>query len=396
MDYYASNIQLLTDFFKSGCKDEKLLGLELEHFIVDKNGYSVSYYDGIEDLLKKIQPKIGEPIYSEGHLIGIIGPGLDITLEPAGQFETSIGPCKSLTCLLEYYNDFLDVINPVLAEMDFKIVSSGFHPKSSIEDMPMLPKKRYEYMYEYFNKSGTHGKYMMKGTAATQVSIDYKNEADFIKKYRVANILGPAFALICDNTKFFQGEPLNSFLFRTEVWNNVDPKRSMVVPGSLDKSFGFSDYAGYIYTMPPILLMKDNTAFSTGEATNAELFSGKLLTSEDVEHITTMTFPDVRLKKRIEIRTGDSLPFNEALAFTALIKGIFYSKENLDYYSSRLLDITNADVTHAKNELIKFGKDYSSACGKITDFTAELYNRALTALKDEASYLLPLKERCYA
>ena len=40
---------------------------------------------------------------------------------------------------------------------------------------------------------------MMRATAATQVSIDYQDEADFVRKMRVANLLTPFFALLSDN-----------------------------------------------------------------------------------------------------------------------------------------------------------------------------------------------------
>ena len=71
--------------------------------------------------------------------------------------------------------------------------------RGAAADAPLIPKKRYEFMDRYFKSSGRYGINMMRGTASTQVSIDFVNEWDFVRKYRFAYLIMPAIKLICDN-----------------------------------------------------------------------------------------------------------------------------------------------------------------------------------------------------
>jgi glutamate--cysteine ligase len=196
---------------------------------------------------------------------------------------------------------------------------------------------------------------MMRGTAATQVAIDFGDEVDFSKKFRVANILGPLLALISDNTSVFEGEPYDGRMVRTYIWNDVDPDRSKIVKGALDGAFGFRDYANYICDMPAVLLIEEGEAVFTGSKPVSELFADRRMTREDVEHVISMAFPDVRLKTYIEIRMADSLPIEQALAYLALLKGLLYDEGNLEELHSSTKGVRNQDVTQAKADLLAHG-----------------------------------------
>ena len=360
MNFKEHNISAMAEYFASGCKAEKLLGLELEHFVVDKKSrLSLPYENGVELILKRLQPIYGDPILSEpgpeGRIIGISRLGADITLEPAAQLEISAGPAQQPDELAKIYDEFIELITPILDDMGCELECVGYHPKSKIDDLPMIPKPRYGHMRRYFNTSGNRGKYMMKGSAATQISIDYHNEADFSKKFRVANILSPIFAFACDNAKVFEGEPSGGMV-RTYIWNDVDPVRSLIAKGALDKpNFGFYDYAKYVYEVPPIFLIKNGVPVYTGSTPSSELFASEKVSQEDIEHMTSLVFPDVRIKTTIEIRTMDSMPIKKALAFVELIRKIFYDEQNLDKFYQTTLDIRNHDVAEAKEALLKNG-----------------------------------------
>ena len=100
-------------------------------------------------------------------------------MEPASQLEISIGPFIKIEDILEEYNYFLLKLKPILKELNYKIIYAGYQPKSKVDDLNLIPKKRYEYMLDYFGNVGNHGKNMMKGSASTQVSVDYFSEEDF-------------------------------------------------------------------------------------------------------------------------------------------------------------------------------------------------------------------------
>ena len=392
MDNRNQNIARLVKFFKAGSKERKLLGLELEHFVVrNRTGESVSYLDGVKQILEALQPTYGEPIYWRDSLIGIFREGAHITLEPAAQLEISIGPSAHLRNIKRVYDEFLGQIEPILKDMGCKLVTCGYHPLSRVDEIPLLPKKRYGIMDRYFKTSGLMGKNMMKGTAATQVSIDFKDENDFKKKFRVANMLGPLFSFICDNSKSFEGEPFEGKLLRAQIWNNVCPARSNVVPGALETDFGFYEYASYLYNLPAVMIPKDGDYYPAGKSTFAEVYAERLMEDADVLHATSMAFPDVCLKDHIEIRMADSLPINKALAYASLIKGLFYDAHNLDILHDLTKEVQNHHIIYAKQELITKGLGgvvYNKPVKEWLGFIFRLGGLG----NDEKQFFLPLEE----
>ncbi|MCL2015342.1 MAG: glutamate-cysteine ligase family protein [Defluviitaleaceae bacterium] len=355
------NINALAEYFALGCKNENFLGLELEHFVVDTNGYSVSYNGGVAELLTKLAKTYGTPVFSTANgfdqqIIGIKREKAEITIEPAAQLEISIGPCLKTAEIYNIYNEFTATITPILTEMGFSLVCANYHPKSKVDDLPLIPKNRYNLMYNHFATVGTCGKHMMKGSAATQLTIDYKNENDFVQKFRIANVLGPLLAFLFDTTTTFEGEPSFTKMLRTHIWNNVDPARSMVAKNALNiPRFGFHEYAEYVYNTPPIFIIADGTEVYTGNKTAAEIFADKTMSTEDILHVISMVFPDVRLKTNIEIRMVDSLPIATAIKYAKLIKNIFYNEPKLAELHSLTAKVTNADVAAAKANLMQHG-----------------------------------------
>ena len=393
MDYRRHNIERLVGFFESGCKDEKLIGLELEHFVLHSiSGESVPYKDGVKLVLEKLLPLYGKPMFWRENLIGIIREGAHITLEPAAQLEISIGPVDGIANIKKVYDEFSCKIMPILNDFGYRLLNVGYLPHSRVDRLELLPKKRYEIMDRYFKTSGLMGKNMMKGTAATQVSIDYRNEDDFKKKFRVANVLGPLFAFLCDNSGFFEGEPFKGRMLRTQIWNNVCPARSNLVPGSLDAGFGFFEYATFIYDLPSVMVPARGDLSPTGITPFSQLYSDKIIEDSDILHMTSMAFPDVALKNHIEIRMADSLPIHLALAYTALIKGLFYDELNLDSLSYMTEGVGSQDVYLAKQELILRGLDGVIYNRPVRDWLKRIFHMSQNGLSsDELPFFLPME-----
>lgn len=339
MNEKKPSVAELIEYFESGCKNEKLLGLELEHFIVDKKTRrSLPYYGGVELLLTRLQPLYGEAIISDmGNIIGVSNERANITLEPAAQFEISAAPSADLSEIKNIYDEFTNIVTPLLDEINCEFVCLGYHPKSIIDELPLIPKSRYNHMYSHFEKTGNCGKNMMKGSAAAQVNIDYSSEADFKKKFRVSCVMGPLIAFICDNTPIFEGKPYDGNMARTYIWNNVDPARSGIPPGALDMDYGFGDYAEYIYNMPDIYVPENE--------------------SEYMEHCLSMVFPDVRLKTRLELRMADSMPIDAAMDFMKLLSAMFYNEQRLNDFYKMTEHIKNSDVDEAKASLMRDGQN---------------------------------------
>jgi len=387
--------QYLLDFFKQNSKEVcEQLGVEFEHFLINQVTMSSYKYDepsGQHELLKKLVNRGWRVIIEEkGKLLGVEKDYHTITLEPGGQVEISLHAAKTIGEIDKIYQSVLGEIKSLLVE-DQALVSIGYHPKTKIEELPLLPKARYKMMYDYFADRGLYCYNMMKGTAATQVSIDYHEEADFITKFRVANFLSPFIARIFDATPIFEGEIYEGDNCRIMVWENTDIERSKLIKGSLDKTFNFEDYADFLLRVPPILVqIKGEIVFTKGEKL-VDLLERFDFNESDYEHLTSMVFPDARLKRFIEIRMPDALPYPYNMAVPALIKGIFYNQTNLNKYYELSKSFSDDDIKTLNSQLTKvIAFNYKTI--EMTTFVLALLDDATAALEaSEASYLMPMK-----
>jgi glutamate--cysteine ligase len=393
-----NNIKRLIEYFESGCKKEteSYLGLELEHIITSKDtNLSVDYYGeyGMEKILEEMRPSFDEAIFSNGHLIGLLRKDINISLEPGAQLEVSISRQHCIKNIEKIYKKFMDLITPILDRWNYQLTYLGYHPKSKAEDRRLLPKDRYKYMDYHFQTAGTCGRNMMRGTAATQISIDYQDEKDFSIKYQAACILGPVLALMTDNSPIFEGEIYPYHMLRQYIWKNVDLERPMLVPTLLDKNFGFEDYAKFVSQIPQIIRVDEKDHVQYTRETAQEIYREKALEEKDIELILSMIFPDVRLKKFLEIRVADSMPFPYVLSYAALIKGLFKNTAQLNKLIHSLEVESVQEIEQAKVTLSRQGYDGIIYGARVTEIMRDCFQLALDILDpSEAVYLTELKE----
>lgn len=350
-------------YFTEGIKQNggSMLGVEIEHFILKRENHTAVPYSGdsgVRNILCKLMEQYPEAaVLPDDDFFGFRVPDFIITLEPAAQLEISIRPAESIQNIERIYRTFFSKLSAVLAEYDYTAVTSGCHPVSRVAELEMIPKRRYDLMNEYFQTSGTGGMEMMRGTASLQVSIDYRSEQDFRKKIQAASYYAPLLKMLCDNSSSFQGEPLRIRLKRTDIWRRVDPARCGILPDVFSDSYGFENYADFLGAMPPIFLKKDRAILPTGSRTVAELFEGREMNEDEITHILSMAFPDIRLKQFLEIRFADSVPVPYITAYCAMIKGLLYSDEGLAFAQDQIRrnGISEANVRQAEDALMKDG-----------------------------------------
>jgi glutamate--cysteine ligase len=273
-----------------------------------------------------------------------------LTLEPAAQLEVSFDAQRDIREIEREYDSFCEEVNEVIHPMGLELATYGYHPASRIDELELIPKTRYMQMAEYLPTKGRYALNMMKGTASVQVSIDYTCEEDFKRKFRLANCLSPFFYFITDNSPYFEGKPVDRHMLRARIWDEVDPDRSGIIAGALDLPFGYRDYAAAIYAKPSVVTHRNGELQYTKEILLNELFRNGVMSQEDIDYAMGMFFPDVRVRHYIEIRMADSLPKQYMLAYTALVKGLFYNQANTDKYLSIFSGITNKDAARIKSD----------------------------------------------
>lgn len=410
MSYKEQNSKIVADYFRQGAKeDPSLLGVEVEHFVVFADTlHGVPYQSedgrlGVLDVLEHLAQFYRRKSYgADGDLIGLASKKGTVTLEPASQLEISIAPCSRVAEVEQIYREFRAQVDPFLEARGAKLVAAGYHPRDKAFDLPLIPKQRYRYMTDYFvNHIHTHGERMMRGSASTQVSVDFASEADGVRKLRVSQALAPVLASLADNTRVFEGEPVAAPLERLNMWRDVDPKRCGSVPGLFCDGWGFADYADWLLGLSPIFVTRPAADDPTGpelrqfyDTPAIEAYDDAPMREGDVEHLLSMVWPDVRLKRFVEIRPADSLPLPRILAYTALVKGIYYSEASLAAIEEALgvrdghwpLDDSSTD---AALSLIREQGDDAVIYGRtLAEWRAFVVDTARDALPDdEKTYL---------
>ncbi|MCF6466080.1 glutamate--cysteine ligase [Clostridium sp. Cult2] len=395
---YNKQVNEIVKYFKSHEKIEEdfKIGIEFEHFVIDKDTLqTISYYgkDGVEETLKELETQGWEGSYEGDYLLGLNSNNKVITLEPGSQLEFSVKPQKNIEEIEREYLGFLQQIIPILERKNQGLIAIGYHPETRINDIKILPKKRYSYMFEYFKNKGIHAHNMMKGTASLQVAVDYKSEEDYIKKFKIANALSPVLYAMFDNGFYFEGQRWNKHNLRAYIWENCDRDRSGIVKGVFDKDFGYEKYAEYILNGPPIFMDDGKNMYSTGNKLVKEIFNPENYSIEELEHMLTMFFPDVRTKKYIEIRMIDAIPYPLNLAAVALLKGILYDKNNLNKVYEHIKDLTIDDVEKTKISIFNKGIDGKFKDKSIYEIGKMIMEIAKAGLNsDELRYILPLEK----
>mgnify|MGYP004520142387 CR=1 FL=1 len=391
------NIAALAAYIESGAKTTPgALGIELEHVIVREGGSPVPYSgsDGVQHVLEELRTDYPDAtLDEEGDLLGVARSGEAVTIEPAAQVELSAGPFHELSAAKVCFERFEGTLDAALAPVHAKTAQVGYHPTARAMDMELIPKTRYACMNRYLGAVGPFGPCMMRGSASTQVSIDYTDAADCLRKYRIASALVPVLSLICDNSPVFEGAPRAHKLVRTKIWQECDPDRCGIVPGAMDPSFSFYDYARWVYDTPAILVPDGQGGWREDARPFSKIYAQHLMTRSEVEHALSMVFPDVRLKTYLEIRPADAMPVPYVIAYAALVKGIFYYEESLKGAERLVAGATEDDIAVAKEELMAHGYQaevYGHPVSEIADALIELARTGLRV--DEREYLKPLAD----
>ncbi len=351
-------IQKIVDFIKAGEKDEKnfRLGFEIEHFVVNKDTLeSQSFYghDGVGEILEDLA-SLGYKKADETGMAFSDG-SVDISIEPAGQFELALRAKASVGELFEVYKTHMERLVPIFERRGLLLVTLGYHPKSKIDEIKIIPKTRYDFMYKYFEKyGGEFAHNMMKGTSSMQLAVDFKNEEDFKKKYFLASALSPFLYSVFDNSLIFEGEIYIDRNLRQTIWEYTDRDRTGLYDFAFDSDLSYKKYAEKILDTPMIFMPTPDGETYIGRKTLDELMTEENA-DEMLNHALSIVFPDVRVKSYIEIRMPDNIPYPYNMAAAALIKGIFFDDQTLDKVYELFSDMTYDQAQKLKSNATRMG-----------------------------------------
>lgn len=313
-----------------------LIGGEFERILLHADGRPVSFDEpqGVEWLLGRMVERFGwEPHHEAGRLIELRRGGASTTLEPGGQVELSGAPHASLLALADEAIGSISELKTLLQGTDIHLVALGLTPYAAIADVPWVPKGRYRVMRDYLGDKGELSHAMMKGTSSFQANFDFSNEADCARKVALLGRIGPLTTAMFANSPVVEGRVGEHVSRRGFIWTRTDPARTGF-PEALREEYSHERWVDYLLDAPMMFYLRDGDwAEAQGRTFRQymdEGFEGHRPGWGDWELHQTSVFPEVRVKRTIEVRGADACPLPLALGGIALWTGLLYDPTALD------------------------------------------------------------------
>jgi glutamate--cysteine ligase len=397
-------------------KSEWRIGTEHEKFgFCSKNLTPVPYegVNGIKAILIAMKEKLGwEAIEDEGNIIGLFNAkgGGAISLEPGGQFELSGAPVETIHQTCRESNQHLKQVKEISQEMGIGFLGLGASPVWTFEETPMMPKSRYNIMKNYMPKVGSQGHDMMFRTTTIQVNLDFSDERDMVRKMQVSLKLQSMASALFANSPFTHGKPNGLLSWRSDIWRDVDNQRGGYHPFMLEDDFSFAKYANWGLDIPMYFIIRDGKYIDCTHITFRQFMDGALKGEIDDpvanigdwgNHMSTL-FPDVRLKRFLEMRGADGGPWQDICALPAFWVGLLYSEDALTAAEELVKDWTPDMVGNLRDSVPKKALRAEINGRQLIEYAKEaleisrqgLVERAQLNFEnfDESIFLIPLQD----
>ncbi|SJM60165.1 Glutamate--cysteine ligase [Brevundimonas diminuta 3F5N] len=382
-------------------RDQWRIGAEHEKFGFDKSTLRRPAYEGengILAMLTGLQRFGWTPVEEAGHVIALErrnaeGFSASISLEPGGQFELSGAPLKDIHDICNETGQHLMEVKQVADQLNLGFLGLGFDPMWRREDIPVMPKGRYDIMRAYMPKKGTLGLDMMLRTCTIQANLDFDSEADMVLKFRTSLALQPIATALFANSPFTEGKPNGFLSARANVWTDTDPDRTGMLDFVFQDGFGYERYADYALDTPMYFAKRGETYVDLSGQSFRAFMEGKLdalpgdrATAKDwADHLTTL-FPEVRLKQYLEMRGADGGPWSRICALPALWAGILYDAPSLAAAWDLCKDWDIEDHERLRRDVTRLGLKAEVNGRSVRDIAVDMVTIAKQGLKNRARF----------
>src|ERR1700689_4501710 len=335
----------LVDWIAQGSKPKSQfrIGTEHEKFAFTLEGHRPVPYEGnrgIRALLEGMQHLLGwQPIMEGPNLIGLfdVTGGGPISLEAGGQFELSGAQVETVHQTSSELMAHLAQVREVAEPLHIGFLGIGMTPSWPRAAMPKMPKGRYKIMTAYMPKVGKLGLDMMYRTCTVQANLDFSSEADMVQKLRVSLALQPVATALFANSPFTEGNPNGFLSVGSEIWRDTDKDRSGMLPWAFEPGMGYARWVDYALDVPMYFIKRGDRYIDVAGLSFRDLLAGKLAelpgeratVSDWANHISTI-FPEVRLKRYLEMRGADGGPWRRLPSLSAYWVGLLYDDACLD------------------------------------------------------------------
>jgi glutamate--cysteine ligase len=389
--------KMLVDYLASGSKPRSQwrIGTEHEKFAYRQDDLRPLDYEGergVAALLSGLKRFGWQDVQEKGKTIALLQGDCSITLEPAGQVELSGAPLENIHETCAEVSRHLDQVRTVGKELNIGFLGLGYHPTVPRAEMPWMPKGRYAIMRRYMPTRGTLGLDMMQSTCTVQVNLDFDSEATMVKMFRVSLALQPMATALFANSPFKDGKPNGFLSYRSHIWTDTDPDRCGMLPFVFEPGFGFERYTDYILDVPMYFVYRDGKYIDVAGSSFRDFMAGKLdampgevpILADWVDHLTT-AFPEVRLKRYLEMRGADGGPWGRLCALPALWVGLLYDSVALDAAWDLVKDWTIEEHEQMRRDVPRLALATPFRKGRLGDIAEQTVDIAQAGLKRRAS-----------
>ncbi len=413
LDLPVDAIDQLVDYLRGAEKPPERwrVGTEHEKVGLHEAERTPVPYDGprgIGALLESIAAEDDwQRVREAGQVIALKKNGASITLEPGGQLELSGAPLRTIHETCDEFQTHLALMKRVCEPLGIVWLGLGMHPIHPVSELPVMPKERYRIMRRYLPTRGSLALEMMFATATVQANFDYASEADMVEKMRVSLGVSPIVSAIFANSSLSGGKASGFVSRRLHAWEDTDPDRTGLLPMVFAPDFGYRRYVEWAIDVPMFFIVRGERY----EPADGLTFRGFLergsggvrptLADFDL-HLTTL-FPDVRLKRFIEVRGADAVPPGLTCSLPALWKGVLYDPEARGAAWELVGRSSHEQRLAARSDVARRGLSAEYAGRPVLELAKELGELARGGLtriahagardRDETSYLDPIFEQ---
>jgi len=206
-----------------------------------------------------------------------------------------------------------------------------------------------------------------------------------------------------------EGKPNGFQSYRSHIWTDTDPERCGTLPFVFEDGFGFERYVDYLLDVPMYFVYRDDQyldvagkSFRDFMAGRLEGFEGQIPYMGDWSDHMTTSFPEVRLKKYIEMRGADGGPWGRLCAQAALWVGLLYDSDAQQAAWDLVKDWTEEEREAMRCDVPRLGLKMPFRGGTLQDIAKQVVDIARHGLRkrarldaggsDETGFLTPLAE----
>ena len=409
----------LARYLEAGCKPKQhwVIGTEHEKFgfrLPDLAPLPYEGPQGIRAMLEGLMARFGwQPVIEGDNIIALKSPPGEswgtVSLEPGGQLELSGATLSDVHQTDAEIRRHVEQVRAVGDQLGVGFLGLAFSPIWTRSQTPRMPKGRYGIMTAYMPKVGKLGLDMMYRTCTVQVNLDFASEPDMVQKLRVSLALQPIVTALCANSPVTEGKPNGFLSFRSEIWRDTDPDRTGMLPFAFEPGMGFERYVDYALDVPMYFVYRDGRYIDASGQSFRDFLDGRLPALPGVkpelddwaDHLST-AFPEVRLKRFLEMRGADAGEAWRITAVPALWVGLLYDSTALDAAWDLVKDWTASERQRLRDTVPRTALATPFRKSNVQAIAREMLAIARSGLarrrranaqgKDETDYLAPLEE----